>query len=170
MRTFYNGTLSEFPDGLPIGAPLSSLVVDVSVDRFETEFLHSTLTPQPHILSWHRYVDDILGVWDGPLPALTNLLDYLNSLHPSINFTLEVGGSSINYLDLTISLTPTLTHINFTLSLLSTANPLTLASSAMVSHFTTSLTSFLLFSPNMISKKRSNVYLISHAKTIFLLM
>ena len=103
---FYNGTLYEFPDGLPMGAPLSSLVADVFMDTFETEFLHSTLTPQPHILSWHRYVDDILGVWDGPPSALTNLLNYLNSLHPSINFTLEVGGSSINYLDLTISLTP----------------------------------------------------------------
>ena len=53
-----------------MGAPLSSLVVEVF---FETDLVHSSATPHPHILAWYRHVDDILGVWN----ALSSDLDAL---------------------------------------------------------------------------------------------
>ena len=56
-----------------------------------------------HIYYWHRYVDDVLCTWTGPRDLLLEFLKYLNNQYPSIKFTLEVGGSSINFLDLTIS-------------------------------------------------------------------
>ena len=49
-------------------------------------------------------MDDILCAWSGPQELLGEFLVYLNSQYPSIKFTLEVGNSSINFLDLAISI------------------------------------------------------------------
>ena len=57
-----------------------------------------------HIVYWHRYVDDVLCLWSGTTDDATDLISFLNSLYASINFTLEIGGSTINVLDLTISI------------------------------------------------------------------
>jgi len=53
---------------------------------------------------WHRYVDDVLCLWTGPVDLLNDFLNFLNSLYPSIKFTLEVGGKIINFLDLSITI------------------------------------------------------------------
>jgi len=98
----YRGTTYEFPDGLPMGAPLSSLVADVFVDHFENKLFSGNLFP--NVLKRFRYVDDILCIWNGPVSELELFHNHLNSLEPSIDFTLEIGGSSINFLDLTITL------------------------------------------------------------------
>jgi len=58
----------------------------------------------PHILYCFRYVDDVICLWAGPEPLLHDFLDLINSLFPSINFTPEIGGQSLNFLDLTISI------------------------------------------------------------------
>lgn len=103
---FYRDILYTFPDGLPMGAPLSSLVADVFMNHFETDLIHNTVTPHPHLLAWYRYVDDVFCAWTGPPDELKSFLSHLNSIHPSIQFTLEIGGASLNYLDLSITLSP----------------------------------------------------------------
>ena len=39
----YRGTIYKFPDGLPIGAPLSSLAADVFMDHFERNVFQNKL-------------------------------------------------------------------------------------------------------------------------------
>ena len=53
---------------------------------------------------WHRYVDDVVCAWTGTDTELKDFLSLINSHYPSIQFTLEKGGSSINFLDLSITL------------------------------------------------------------------
>ena len=62
--------------------------------------------PNPHILVWKRYVDEILCDRDGPDDSLQQLLTLLNSFHPSLQFTREVGESAINFVDLIVSPQP----------------------------------------------------------------
>ena len=50
-------------------------------------------------------VSDVLCLWEGPLFLAGKFLELLNNFFPSINFTMEVGGLTINFLDLTIRLT-----------------------------------------------------------------
>lgn len=52
---------------------------------------------------WHRYVDDVLVLWDGPVEILTTFLEWLNQLESNIKFTIEKEtDGQINFLDLTI--------------------------------------------------------------------
>jgi len=57
-----------------------------------------------HVQYWFRYVDDVLRLWTGPPDLVQNFLSFINSLCPTVKFTLEVGGHTINFLDLTISI------------------------------------------------------------------
>lgn len=91
--------------------PLSSLVADVFMDHFETELIHNIVTPQPHLLAWYRYADDVFCTWKGSSADLTSFLTHLNSIHSSIQFTVDIGGLSLNYLDFTISLSPSSSHL-----------------------------------------------------------
>ena len=100
---FFQNSIYKFPDGLPMGAPLSSLVADILMDAQEQHFLNSDRL-SPHIRFWTRYVDDVLCIWHGSLNDLQLCLNHLNMIQPTLKFTMEVGGQRINYLDLTISL------------------------------------------------------------------
>lgn len=42
-----------------------------------------------HLTFYRRYVDDICIIWNGGETELTNFLNFVNSLHPNITFTLE---------------------------------------------------------------------------------
>jgi len=101
----FNDTFFEFPEevGIPIGSPLGSLIAEVFMSKFESDLFSSGHALLSHIGYWFRYVDDILCLWTGPPDLLNGFLLFLNLMYASIKFTLEVGGSSINFLDLTVS-------------------------------------------------------------------
>jgi len=95
----------QFQDGLPMGSPISPLMGEIFMNRVENEIFSSNSPLLQHVHYWCRYVDDVLCLWHGNTEQLTDFLHFINSsLYPSIKFTLEVGGSSINFLDLTITL------------------------------------------------------------------
>ena len=99
----FRGTTYVFPDGLPMGGPLSMLLAAVFIDHLETEILRGS----PHnnfAYFWARYVDDILCIWTGSAQAIQLFLHELNEFDPGINFSLEFGDQSINFLDLGIEL------------------------------------------------------------------
>lgn len=117
----FRNTTYQFPDGLPMGGPLSSLVAEVFMDRLEND-IFTPDHPQfsvfaRDIYQWYRYVDDILCIWTGSEAALQAFHEALNLYHPKLKFSLEKGGDSINYLDLSISLEASLTtnllNLNF---------------------------------------------------------
>ena len=72
--------------------------------RFEEEMFEAIPELSSHVVYRHRYVDDILCLWDGPEGALQEFLSTMNLLYPSIKFTLQIGENKINFLDLTISI------------------------------------------------------------------
>ena len=61
---------------------------------------HSLLKPN----LWWRYRDDIFEVWTQGEDKLLEFTNFLNSLHPTIKFTLVYSAQSLNVLDLTLSL------------------------------------------------------------------
>jgi hypothetical protein len=100
----YTNEFFKFPDGLPMGSPIAPLMAEIFMNSLEKDIFTSASPLVQKIQYWYRYVDDILCLWKGSTDQLTDFLKYINDLYPSIKFTLEVGGSSINFLDLTISL------------------------------------------------------------------
>ena len=100
----YDGKFYTFSDGVPMGSPLSSLISEVFMDHLEKEILNSSHHLIEKIGYWHRYVDDILCLWNGDQSDITEFLALISAQYPTINFTAEVGGDRINFLDLNISI------------------------------------------------------------------
>jgi len=51
---------------------------------------------------FQRYIDDALIISSLPKWKIDNFIDKLNKMVPSIKFSLESNGTSVNFLDLTI--------------------------------------------------------------------
>jgi len=82
-----------------MGSPLSPIIADVVMQELETTVLSAVNFQIPiHF----RYVDDILMAV--PQDKIDYILNVFNSFHSRLQFTLEVGGKRINFLDTTIIL------------------------------------------------------------------
>lgn len=99
---YYNGEVYRFMDGLSMGSPLSSLVADIFMSQLEKDIMDNSHSSSFSVKFWRRYVDDIICVWDGTEPDLSRFFNEMNAYHPSMEFTLEIGGDQIHFLDLTL--------------------------------------------------------------------
>ena len=55
------------------------------------------------VTSRKRYLDDCFIIWDERIDKIDNLLEILQNLHTSINFTIDSSKTSIHFLDIHIS-------------------------------------------------------------------
>lgn len=82
--------------------PLSPVLPDIFMNHIEGTIRshHNTLK----LLHWFTYEDDILASYDGTNRILNNFLNFTNSVHNNIIFTMEmIDNGSIDVLDLNIS-------------------------------------------------------------------
>lgn len=88
-----------------MGSPLSSILAELFLNHIENKHLWSVNNKHKNkIVFYYRYVDDTIVLFNGNNRQLTLLKNYLNSLHPNLQFTLEEEkDDSINFLDLTIT-------------------------------------------------------------------
>ncbi|CAJ0936833.1 unnamed protein product [Ranitomeya imitator] len=56
----------------------------------------------PRIIFWGRFIDDILVLWRGDACSFSDFVAYLNTTIEGLFFTFEIGGQSINFLDVNI--------------------------------------------------------------------
>ena len=69
--------------------------------ELEEEIL-SEVELKPYL--WWRYIDDIFFLWEHGEEKLKGFIEHLNEKHPTIKFTAEWSKTSINFLDVTVSL------------------------------------------------------------------
>ena len=82
-----------------MGSPLSPVIADLVMRRLETV---SLISLDLDLVFYFRYVDDICTV---VVSSKINLvLEQFNLFHPRLQFTSELGGDKINFLDVTISI------------------------------------------------------------------
>ena len=55
-------------------------------------------------LVWWRFIDDIFLIWTHGQDKLADFITTLNHIHPTIKFTNETSSTSINFLDVTVTL------------------------------------------------------------------
>ena len=94
---FYRQTL-----GIAMGNPCAPPIAILFLDRFERHALeHTAISPS----SLFRYIDDHAGLWTHGEKSLLEFLEYFNSLHPTVKFTLEYSreGRGIPFLDLLVT-------------------------------------------------------------------
>ena len=68
------------------------------MDHIEQKYIY-TYKNRPRI--WFRFIDDIWGIPSGREKELLSFVDYCNSIHETIKFTVEYSKRSISFLDVT---------------------------------------------------------------------
>ena len=51
---------------------------------------------------WLRYLDDFFCVWDAGKEKLNEFLEFMNSFHNTIKFTMDCSNERINFLDVSL--------------------------------------------------------------------
>jgi len=92
----FNQKIYQQNFGTPINSPLSPIIADLVIQDLEREVLAKL---DFRLLFYFRYVDDILTAV--PKTAIDSIVDKFNA-HSRLQFTLEIGGDRINFLDTTI--------------------------------------------------------------------
>ncbi|XP_046406364.1 uncharacterized protein LOC124171266 [Ischnura elegans] len=82
----WNGDFYDQSDGAAMGSPLSPVVANLFMERFEAEAIN-TYDKKPK--KWLRYVDDTFIIWPHGTEELDRFLNHLNSWHQNIRFTME---------------------------------------------------------------------------------
>lgn len=98
----YNGNTYKQKDGLAMGSPLSPLCADIFMNDLESRMLETAY--KENIVYWYRYVDDVICLWKGEHTSLHNFFNYINTFNNKIQFTMEIGNKSLNFLDLTVDI------------------------------------------------------------------
>ena len=95
----YHGTYYQQVFGTAMGSPVSAIIANMIMEDVEQRAL-ATLPVKPFF--WKRYVDDVISAVSGN--EAEHLLSHLNSVEPSIQFTLErEKGRHLPFLDLYVS-------------------------------------------------------------------
>ena len=89
--------------GTAMGTKLAPSFANIFMGWFEDNFVY-TYKLQP--LVWKRYINDVFMIWQHGDSELKDFIVHLNSRHNTIKFTEESSRSSINFLDITVTLTP----------------------------------------------------------------
>ena len=110
IKIILDQTFFEFNDitfkqnyGITMGAPSSVKIANITLYKHLEKIQSLFLGIQPH--HCFRLIDDIMGVWLGPLDELLIWYNYLNDNHPTIKFTIEHSERELPFLD-------TLTYID----------------------------------------------------------
>jgi hypothetical protein len=71
-----------------MGAPTSAIIAETYLQNLEHNQIYNLLT-QHRIIGCFRYVDDIPFVYDKNKTHIDTMITELNTIHPTINFTIE---------------------------------------------------------------------------------
>ena len=92
-------------NGTATGAPNSCSYADLAVFDIDKNVLQAKRNTYQEIRYFGRYHDDCLALWTGSLEKLELFLMFLNSLDSNLQFTIEIGGNELCFLDLKLTLT-----------------------------------------------------------------
>jgi hypothetical protein len=82
----FNGKYYDQIDGVAMGSPLGPFFANIFMDEFENS--HMETLKELGVITWMRYVDDVFSVVRDETCS-QNILNYLNSQHNNIKFTIE---------------------------------------------------------------------------------
>ena len=89
-----------------MGSPISGILTEIFIHNMEQKHIINNNKYTNKIIYWHRYVDDILLLFNANTRQVENFHKYINTVRHKLKFILEIEqNNSINFLDLTINKT-----------------------------------------------------------------
>ena len=56
-------------------------------------------------IMFRRYIDDYVGIRTSTMKELEDFMQYVNDFHPSLSYAYDISDTSVNFLDISISIT-----------------------------------------------------------------
>jgi hypothetical protein len=98
----HNNIIYQQMEGLAMGAPTSSIFSEAFIQYLEHTQIVNILAKY-NVIAYHRYVDDILIVYNSDNINIEHLLSKFNGLHPDMQFTIEMETEiRLNFLDIAV--------------------------------------------------------------------
>ena len=91
-------------NGTAVGAAYSCSYSDLAIQPIDNAVINAQRTIFQEIFYFGRYRDNCITVWTGDVDKIDLLLEFLNSLDENLKFTVEIGGKSLCFLDLKITI------------------------------------------------------------------
>lgn len=89
-------------NGTAMGTKFAPCFANLYVGDFKGQFIQSDHPWKKNIISYLRYIDDLMFVWEGTESDSRAFTDYLNFYKWGLTFTGEISSESITFLDLTL--------------------------------------------------------------------
>ena len=97
----FQGEYYEQVEDAPMGLSLSVVLTNAFVESLEDRIMSSAPLKPSY---WRRYVDDTFVIWSHGKTALDEFMRFMNSLCPSIQFTVEKEtNGQLSFLDVGVS-------------------------------------------------------------------
>ena len=96
---YFNGNYYHQKFGCPMGSPISMIIANLVMQHLETKIMRNS---EHDVLYWRRFADDTWVVL--PEFQISKFLNFINSLEPTIRFTIENEDDrkSLTFLDVKI--------------------------------------------------------------------
>ena len=100
--SFFNNRVYKQISGTAMGPSHACSYADLAMSVFDN-MVTENMDYESVLLLWSRFRDDIFSLWAGTEEQLHDFTQWLNSINPKIQFTLEASSfTMVNYLDCTI--------------------------------------------------------------------
>ena len=91
-------------NGTATGAPNSCSYSDLALEPIDEAIYAEAQSNFPELLYFGRYRDDIFALWVGTEERLQQFFNFINTLDDKLKFTMEIGGNTLEFLDLLITI------------------------------------------------------------------
>ena len=89
-------------NGTAMGPKNSCSYADIVAKNIDQQVL-AARTIYPELRCWFRFRDDTIVLWRGSVQRLNAFFQALNTFDPYLQFTMDMGGKSLHFLDLLIT-------------------------------------------------------------------
>jgi len=86
----FEGHIWTQTDGTAMGKSISGDITGIFMESYEEEFILNPNNNKFIPAFWKREVDDVYCLWQYGQETIQKFLDYLNSRHPRIKWTIEI--------------------------------------------------------------------------------
>ena len=99
------GQIYQPDKGVAMGSPISGTMAEVFLQQLENSIIKHLIDAK--MLSFYTsYVDDIFLIYDSTRTNPDNILQYIDTIHSSIQLNPTMESNDVNFLDLTITKDP----------------------------------------------------------------
>ena len=91
-------------NGTATGSKNSCSYSDLALEPIDEHIYQAQNSMFSEVLTYYRFRDDCFLIWNGPTHLINHFVYFVNILDPSLRFTVNIGGKSLKFMDILITI------------------------------------------------------------------